>query len=316
MDLTPEPLPEPAQLDLGLRVSTRPAETALTRRALELLRQGPATPQALVEYVCQMPGAPRAVAEHMAAALFDRRPEFARTADGRWYSVARREDRAPNVERRTAGDALSALSFSVVDVETTGGSPWFGHRITEFAAVRVCGGEIVDVYETLVNPERPIPLWVTALTRITPAMVREAPRFGEVAPRIVDALRGSVFVAHNATFDWRFVSMEVQRTTGERLDGHRLCTVKLARGLRLQLRSRSLDHLSYYYGVENRARHRAGGDALATAQILIRMLGEARSRGIERFAELDALTRWRRGRRRRGRRPPAVPRPVDRDTTA
>ena len=300
-------------------MDTRPADTALTRRALELLERGPATPQALVEYVCQMPGAPLMVAEHMASALFSGRPEFVRSADGLWAMAPMAEPRAGidvvGPATPTAPDPLRSLSFVVVDVETTGGSPWFGHRITEYAAVRVTDGEIVDVYETLVNPERPIPIWVTKLTRISSAMVQAAPRFGEIARRVLDTLRGGVFVGHNATYDWSYVSAEIERTTGERLIGKRLCTVKLARALRLQVRSRSLDYLADYYGVHNHARHRAAGDALATAKVFIRMLEGARDQGIESFDELEKFQRRRGGRRRKKRRP-ASPQPMDKDTTA
>lgn len=318
MELTPE---SPAgQLALPLGVSLQPANTDLSRRALEFLEQGPQTSQSLVEYVCRMPGAPKAVAEHLASALLKARPEFSRHPDGRWQLAPRpaaAEDRVGALVPTPAahGDPLLSLSYSVVDVETTGGSAWFGHRITEFAAVRVQEGEIADVFETLVNPERPIPIWVTRLTRISTAMVQSAPRFETVAPRIVSALTGNVFVAHNATFDWGFITQEIHRATGERLTGPRLCTVKLARALKLHLRSHSLDYLANYYGVEIRARHRAGGDALATAQVLIRMLHAARDKGVDSFEALEKLTR-RRGGRRRKRRAPGLPQPMDKDTTA
>ena len=318
MELTPDRTPGQLALPLGLTV--QPAETDLSRRALEFLEQGPQTPQSLVEYVCRMPGAPRAVAEHLASALLAGRPEFARDEAGCWRLApppAPANDRVgPAVlTPATQGDPLLSLSYSVVDVETTGGSAWFGHRITEFAAVRVVDGEIADVFETLVNPERPIPIWVTRLTRISTQMVQNAPRFESVAPKIVSALTGSVFVAHNATFDWGFITQEIQRATGERLTGPRLCTVKLARALKLHLRSHSLDYLANYYGVEIRARHRAGGDALATAQVLIRMLHAARDKGVDSFEALEKLTR-RRGGRRRKRRASGMPQPMDKDTTA
>ena len=112
-------------------------------------------------------------------------------------------------------------------------------------------------------------------------MFRHAPTIRDVAPRIADVLRGHLFVAHNAAFDWRFVSTELSRYAGQQLSGEKLCTVRLARAVVPNIRRRSLDSLSYFYGIENHARHRAGGDALATAKGLIRLLAAARDRGCE-----------------------------------
>jgi DNA polymerase-3 subunit epsilon len=133
-------------------------------------------------------------------------------------------------------------------------------------------------------------------------MVSRAPLFRDVAPRIADSLAGSVFVAHNAGFDWRFVSAELQHAGGMKLQGDRLCTLRLARALVPQVRRRSLDALSWYFGIENSARHRAGGDARATASLLLRLLDEARDRGCETLADLRRLTATQQHRRKRKRR--------------
>ena len=106
---------------------------------------------------------------------------------------------------------LSRLSYVVVDVETTGGSPFSGHRVTEIAAVVVQEGKVVEIYEQLINPEQFIPPFIARLTGITDDMVGGQPRFAEVAERIVELLTGNIFVAHNAAFDWRFVSAELER---------------------------------------------------------------------------------------------------------
>jgi DNA polymerase-3 subunit epsilon len=212
-------------------------------------------------------------------------------------------------------DALDALSYVVVDVETTGGRPFGGDRITEIAAVVVERGEITRVFETLVNPQRPIPPMITALTHISWEMVKDKPTFRDIVGDVAEVLRGNVFVAHNAMFDWRFVSSEIVRATGEQLAGRRLCTVRLARRLLPNLPRRSLDHLARYYGIEIAARHRAAGDAVATARCLIRLLAEAGGRGCATWAELDSLLSAPSAPRRRGRRS-AMPRPIDRDTTA
>lgn len=212
-------------------------------------------------------------------------------------------------------DLLASLSFVVVDVETTGGRPWSGDRITEIAAVVVRDGEVREVFETLVNPQRPIPPLITALTNINWAMVKDAPIFRDVCDRLLSFMRGHVFVAHNAAFDWRFVTAEVSRANGSRLSGRQLCTVRLARKLLPQLRSRSLDHVAHHYGVTIGARHRAGGDAIATAHVLVRLLRDARDRGCESWPALEELIAKRKKRGRRGR-PSAMPRSMDRDAGA
>jgi DNA polymerase III subunit epsilon len=242
--------------------------------------------------------------------MFAGRPEFVRTADGLWHF----ELSAPvSVTSAGPADALTTLSFAVVDVETTGSQPTFGDRITEVAIAVVQGGEVVESYETLVNPQRPIPPNITRLTNITSAMVRRAPTFSEIAPRVAGALTGHVFTAHNATFDWKFISAELGRSAGYELAGRRLCTVRLARKLLPQLSRRSLDHLARYYGVTIEARHRAGGDAQATARCLVRMLVDARDRGCETWQDLERL-----GRKppRKKRRRTASPKPVSDDRTA
>ena len=303
-------------------VTARPMETLLTQRALTFLESGPADAVPLIEYVCQMPGAPPRVAEQMAAALFADHPRIARDGAGRWLLSAERALIVPplvmGADLRAAEDpdSLSRLSYVVVDVETTGGRPWLDDRITEVAALVVRDGQVVERFETLVNPQRSIPPMITRLTNISWEMVRHAPTFREICDRLVAVLEGHVFVAHNAMFDWRFLSAEVTRASGRRLQGRRLCTVRLARRVLPQLRSRRLDSLAYHYGVEIHGRHRAGGDATATAQIFIKLMSEVRAHSCERWGDLQALltTSARRGRRRR--RKSALPGPVDKDTTA
>ncbi|MDB4882588.1 MAG: polymerase epsilon subunit [Gemmatimonadetes bacterium] len=299
-------------------VSTRPERTLLADRAADYLRAGPADARALIASVCQLSALPAAVAEHMAMSLLGEHPRFARTVDGSWRLS---EPAAPawRAQPEDQEPLLSSLSFVVVDVETTGGRPDTGDRITEIAAVTVRDGAIVDVYETLVNPERSIPPFITRLTNISWEMVREKSPFRDVCEHVLRVLEGNVFVAHNAAFDWRFVSAEVARATGREISGRRLCTVRLARRLLPQLRSRSLDWVARHYGVEIEPgmRHRAAGDALATAHCLLRLLDDARGHGCERWSELERfLSTGRAEKKRRGRRPPAMPHPVTRDTTA
>jgi DNA polymerase-3 subunit epsilon len=307
-------------VELTRGLYSEPEDTLLTSRALAFLATGPADVVDLIGHVCSLPGAPRIVAEHMAHAMFAGRPQFVRNADGRWMVAdLTAKPYAPIGRARSStqlpDEPLHELSYVVVDTETTGGRSWLGDRITEIAAVVVRGGEIVQVYETLVNPQRSIPPFITALTNITWAMVKDAPTFERVAPDVMKVLEGNVFVAHNATFDWRFLTAELNRATGRQLRGRRLCTVKMARKVLPQLPRRSLDHVARYYGVTIHNRHRAGGDAIATAKCLIRMVNDLRDRGCGTWSELQSLLRTPPGRRKK-RRPPGMPTPVTRDTTA
>jgi DNA polymerase-3 subunit epsilon len=280
----------------------------LVERAIAALRAGPLHTTALARIVMGIQGAPPAAAAAVFT-LLGTDARFAVDRDGVWTLL----DVTPETGRAGLGDE----DWVVVDVETTGGSPRHGHRVTEIAAVCVSGGAVRQTFSTLVNPERRIPSMITALTGITDEMVREAPRFQDVAADLAGVLRGRVFVAHNAAFDWKFVSAEVGRATGERIEGRRLCTVRLARKLLPQLPRRSLDHVARYYGVEIGSRHRAGGDALATAQVLLRLLRDAADRGCATWPELESLLATPSAAHRRGgrRRRSAMPRPVDRDPT-
>jgi DNA polymerase-3 subunit epsilon len=132
-------------------------------------------------------------------------------------------------------------------------------------------------------------------------MVQDAPTFGEVADQVVSALAGRIFVAHNARFDWNFVSAEVRRARDLALDGPRLCTVRLARRLVRGVRSCGLDNLTQHFGFENQARHRAAGDALVTADLLARLLRLAREEGAHTLQDLTAIALRRTGGSRRKR---------------
>ncbi len=322
-------------------IQSRPEATLLTDRAARFLEKGPADVVDLIGHICNLPAAPRIVAEHMAHAMFSGRPEFVQDPLGRWTlcplppesdrgagerPLSFREQTAHQYQGRGQGRkkrgqsdhhlpplALAGLSYVVVDVETTGGS-WPMDRITEIAAVVVRDGEVQEVFETLVNPERSIPYFVSKLTNISWDMVKDAPTFAAIAPEVMNKLEGNVFVAHNAQFDWKFVSHEMNRASGSRLMGRRLCTVRLARSILPHLTRRSLDYVANYYGVEITRRHRAGGDALATAHCLIRLLDDAAQGGCSTWQDLDYLLGHRTPKKKK--RKTAFPTSVIRDTTA
>jgi DNA polymerase-3 subunit epsilon len=270
---------------IGTVVGRRP--TTLSARAAARLADGPLDPVTLMRDVCQVSRLQVDAAERMAIALLSSHEEFVHLPSGHW---ALRDQPSglvgalPGAETLsvTEHSGLSRVSFAVVDVETTGTRSSRGDRVTEIAIARVHAGDIVEVYTQLVNPERPIPAHISALTQITWSMVKDQPPFRHVAAQVTDRLAGHVFTAHNAAFDWRFVSDELARG-GVQLAGPRLCTVRLARLMLPNLLRRSLDHVTRYFGIDIHGRHRAGGDAEATARVLLRLL---------RIAEDEGLTTW------------------------
>jgi DNA polymerase III subunit epsilon len=266
-------------------------EGTLLDRVLDTLREGPRAAATLCHRVLGLPGAQEAVCERIAIALLGADPRVRQLADGRWGLVAEAQ----------GSPLLEDCAFAVVDVETTGMRAIGHDRITEIAVVVVHGGRRELVLDSLVNPGRSIPPAICAITNITNDMVRDAPTFAQMADQVLGALAGRVFVAHNARFDWNFISAEVRRARDLALEGPQLCTVRLARRLVSGVRSCGLDNLTQYFGFANPARHRAAGDALVTADLLERLLRLAREEGARTLQDLTAIAtrRIRRARRRR-----------------
>ncbi len=253
----------------------------LVDRAIELLANGPASAGVLATKVLGLPNAPPAVADRIAAALLGADPRVRQQVDGRWALVAVAQ----------GSPLLDECAFAIVDVETTGMRAAGDDRITEIAVVLMQGACREVVFDSLVDPGRPIPSRITELTGISDEMVRGRPTFAEVADQVLAVLAGRVFVAHNARFDWGFVGAEIRRARDLELDGARLCTVRLARRLIRQEPSYSLGALAARYALEFPARHRAAGDAIVTAMLLERLLDVARERGARTLADLETLHR-------------------------
>jgi DNA polymerase-3 subunit epsilon len=165
--------------------------------------------------------------------------------------------------------------------------------MTEIAIFEVRGGVVEDEYRSLVNPGRNIPRRIAVLTGISNDMVSSAPPFDHIAADVLERLEGRIFVAHNARFDWGWVSRQLAEAVGEVPNVERLCTVQMARRLLPRLRRRNLDAVARHYGIDVADRHRAYGDALATARILIRLLDEAGWQGLTDFDALRAFLRKR-----------------------
>lgn len=155
--------------------------------------------------------------------------------------------------------------YAIVDIETTGGYAE-NHRVTEIAIYHHDGTQITDHYKTLINPGRKIPNFITGLTGINSEMVREAPTFADIAEEVMHWLKDRVFVAHNAHFDYSFLKKELE-DAGKPWNSKKLCTVRLSRKIIPGLDSYGLGRLAESLGIKIPDRHRAGGDALATARI-------------------------------------------------
>jgi DNA polymerase-3 subunit epsilon len=199
---------------------------------------------------------------------------------------------------RGDGDDRSPLSLAVVDLETTGASAIYD-RILEIAVVRLVDGEIVDHYEQLVDPRVAVPPFITRLTGIDSRMVRGKPTFDAVADDVRRALGDGPLVAHNASFDEAFLRHAFARL-GQKLTNSKLCTLRLARRLLPRLPTYRLDALTTYFGIKNRRRHRASGDAEATALVLARLLDLAAQQGVDTLDGLLALQGRPVGKRPRG----------------
>jgi DNA polymerase III epsilon subunit family exonuclease len=179
---------------------------------------------------------------------------------------------------------LEDLDFVVVDIEATG-AKMPPNRIIELGAYRIRGGQIVDNFITLVNPEISIPRFVIALTGITNEMVKEAPLFAEVAPKWLEFVDDAVLIAHNAPFDTNFLNHEISRVyPGHRMMNPHLCTVTLSRRTVPGLANYRLETVADHFSIPIFDRHRAGSDALATAEVFLRMLARLEEHGVRNLA--------------------------------
>ncbi len=194
------------------------------------------------------------------------------------------------VVRLLSGPYLPETTFAVVDIETTGGRPP-QHRVTELAAVKVCAGEIVDSCDVLVNPGREIPWNVVRLTGITDAMVADKPGLMEVLPEFLDFIDGCVFVAHGADFDFHFLQYYAQEYLGRDFSPPVVCTFELASRLLKSQKRFNLGELAAVLGLPDwhEDRHRALGDARATAQLFIRFTQMCRLLGLNTLEALSAF---------------------------
>jgi len=190
------------------------------------------------------------------------------------------------------GRSLSETTFVVLDLETSGGSPNLGAHITEIGAVKIRGGEIVGEFQSFINPDTPIPYFITALTGITDEMVFEAPRINEVFPSLLEFLgpeNETVFVAHNAPFDLSFLKAAALLHEFRWPKFVVIDTAKLARRVlsREEVSDCKLGTLANFFSATVRPTHRALDDALATVDVLHGLIGRVGSLGVNTLKELQ-----------------------------
>jgi DNA polymerase-3 subunit epsilon len=170
--------------------------------------------------------------------------------------------------------------YAIVDIETTGGYA-AANGITEISIHIFDGNKVLEKFESLINPDQPIPYYIQSMTGITDKMVADAPRFEMVAEKIHKLLEDKIFVAHNVNFDYSFINAHL-KAAGYELKIKKLCTVRLSRKIFPGLPSYGLGNLCHSLGIKINNRHRAGGDAAATVEVLQLLLQHDKEQHIEK----------------------------------
>lgn len=182
------------------------------------------------------------------------------------------------------------MNFAIVDIETTGGHA-SANGITEISVFVHDGQRVIKHFETLINPQQPIPRFITSLTGIDDAMLQDAPTFDEIADQLFEILDENVFVAHNVNFDYSFVKHQLKQS-GYELTSKKLCTVRLGRKVLPGLQSYSLGNLCRALNIQINNRHRAGGDAKATVKLFEYMLANGAQSHIEQMLKRSSAEQW------------------------
>jgi len=180
---------------------------------------------------------------------------------------------------------ISNLRYAVIDVETTGLAS-STDRIIEIAVAYNNNGKILNTYSELINPGISIPWVITDITGITDVKLRKAPQFKEIADGFVDLLKDRVLIAHNSFFDINFISAELKRCHQKNLSNSVLCTLRMSRHLCSNLENHKLGTLADFFGIKIKKQHRALGDALATAEIFLKLSDIAEKKGITKLSQL------------------------------
>ena len=176
--------------------------------------------------------------------------------------------------------------YAIVDIETTGGYA-AANGITEISIHVFDGNIVTEKFETLINPNQPIPYYITAMTGISDKMVANAPAFEDVAEKIYTILHDKIFIAHNVNFDYSFVKSHLKEA-GFDLNSKKLCTVRLSRKIIPGLPSYSLGKLCQSLGITINDRHRAGGDTEATVKVFQLLLENDKEQHIQKSLQRNS----------------------------
>jgi DNA polymerase-3 subunit epsilon len=255
-----------------------PQRGVLLRRAHQLLENsGHAISEALlIEHLFGVAGDGGRVAlwVNLLRQVIQSSTLFEQTGAGEWSLTAWRSTQL----------LLNEAEYVVLDVETTGLRPG-PDRVIEIAGLRLRNGQIVDSFQTLVNPLRRLPPFIVRLTGITPEMVAKAPPASEILPSFLDFLEDATIVGHNVSFDIGFLTYEAQ-LLGRMFPVDGLDTIALARRLLPGLRRFKLDMVAQYLNISTVHRHRAMGDTSVTAAVFLKLLDHAREQGIQSLGQL------------------------------
>ena len=256
------------------------SESVLINDTISLLRSfnGRASASSVVDFVMKIRRPDAEMARMLAAELVANDPRLKLD-----------EDEVVLSEYHTSDAEIADVEFVVFDLETTGAKapPC---RITEIGAYRVRGGEVLDKFHTLVNPETPIPSFITGLTGIDDEMVADAPLFGDIVHDLLEFIGNSVMVAHNSGFDMRFLNHEIGLVfPNHKLANPCLCTVQLSRRLLPDILNHKLKTVAEHYEIDLTNHHRAAADAFATAHIFVNLLARARGEGVNDVYGLSKL---------------------------
>lgn len=246
-------------------------DSLLVNETIKLLKSsgGIASVVEVVDQVMNIEPPEPALAKKLVSDLIKNNPRFQLNGD-----------KVELVKNYFGNRTLDQTKFVVFDLETTGTKSFC--RVIEIGAYRVENRKIVDEFQTLVNPEILIPKFITKLTNITDKMVGDAPKFAEIISDFMEFIGDSVLVAHNASFDMRFLNYEISRIySNRRLANFYLCTVSLSQTLLPLIDNHRLNTVANYYSIDLNNHHRAGSDALATAKIFIKLLENLDEKVIE-----------------------------------
>lgn len=257
------------------------SESLLINETIALLRSfgGRASAVSVVDFVMKIRRPDPTLARLLVADLIRRDPR-----------LMLNEDMVELVDDAFDCRDLADTEFVVFDLETTGAKvpPC---RITEVGAYRIKNCQVTEEFQTLVNPEMPIPRFITQLTGISDDMVRDAPRFSEIVHDLLEFIGDSILVAHNSGFDMRFLNHEISRVFGSyKLANPCLCTVQLSRKLLPDITNHKLKTVAEHYSIDLVNHHRASADAFATAHIFVNLIASLRSNGVNDLGSVRKMS--------------------------